>query len=197
MSEQLDKNYWDSRYQTEQTGWDLGAASGPIRHYIDQLNNKDLRILIPGCGNAYEAEYLTEQGFSNITLIDISPSLVEQLRNKFHGRKEIKIVEGDFFEHQSEYDLILEQTFMCALDPAMREAYVRKMQSLLSPNGKLAGLLFGVHFEKAGPPFGGSIEEYESLFGEHFEIKTMEKAYNSVKPREGNELFIIFNNNKI
>lgn len=197
MSEQLDKNYWDSRYQTEQTGWDLGAASGPIRHYIDQLSNKDLRILIPGCGNAYEAEYLSEQGFSNITLIDISPSLVQQLRNKFNGRQEINVIEGDFFEHQGEYDLILEQTFMCALDPKMRVDYVKKMHSLLSQNGKLAGLLFGVHFEKAGPPFGGSIEEYESLFGQHFEIKTMEKAYNSVKPREGNELFIIFNNNKI
>lgn len=197
MSEQLDKNYWDSRYQTEQTGWDLGAASGPIRHYIDQLSNKDLRILIPGCGNAYEAEYLSEQGFSNITLIDISPSLVQQLRNKFEGRQEINVIEGDFFEHQGEYDLILEQTFMCALDPKMREDYVKKMHSLLSQNGKLAGLLFGVHFEKAGPPFGGSIEEYETLFGQHFKIKTMEKAYNSVKPREGNELFIIFNNNKI
>lgn len=197
MSEQLDKNYWDSRYQTEQTGWDLGAASGPIRHYIDQLSNKDLRILIPGCGNAYEAEYLSEHGFSNITLIDISPSLVQQLRNKFEGRQEINVIEGDFFEHQGEYDLILEQTFMCALDPKMRVDYVKKMHGLLSQNGTLAGLLFGVHFEKAGPPFGGSIEEYESLFGQHFEIKTMEKAYNSVKPREGNELFIIFNNNKI
>lgn len=197
MSEQLDKNYWDSRYQTEQTGWDLGTASGPIRHYIDQISDKDLRILIPGCGNAYEAEYLSEQGFSNITLIDISPSLVQQLRNKFEGRQEINVIEGDFFEHQGEYDLILEQTFMCALDPKMREAYVKKMHSLLSENGKLAGLLFGVHFEKAGPPFGGSINEYELLFSNYFKIQTMEKAYNSVKPREGNELFIIFNKNNI
>jgi SAM-dependent methyltransferase len=197
MSEQLDKNYWDSRYQTEQTGWDLGTASGPIRHYIDQISDKDLRILIPGCGNAYEAEYLSEQGFSNITLIDISPSLVQQLRNKFEGRQEINVIEGDFFEHQGEYDLILEQTFMCALDPKMREAYVKKMHSLLSENGKLAGLLFGVHFEKAGPPFGGSISEYELLFSNYFKIQTMEKAYNSVKPREGNELFIIFNKNNI
>lgn len=197
MSEQLDKNYWDSRYQTEQTGWDLGTASGPIRHYIDQISDKDLRILIPGCGNAYEAEYLSEQGFSNITLIDISPSLVQQLRNKFEGRQEINVIEGDFFEHQGEYNLILEQTFMCALDPKMREAYVKKMHSLLSENGKLAGLLFGVHFEKAGPPFGGSISEYELLFSNYFKIQTMEKAYNSVKPREGNELFIIFNKNNI
>lgn len=197
MSEQLDKNYWDSRYQTEQTGWDLGTASGPIKKYIDQLTNKELRILIPGCGNAYEAEHLLESGFKNITLIDISPSLVQQLRKKFDGRENITVLEGDFFEHQGEYDLILEQTFMCALDPSMREDYVKKIHSLLGEKGKLSGLLFGVHFEKAGPPFGGSSSEYESLFSNHFNIQTMEKAYNSVKPREGNELFIIFNKKTI
>ena len=159
--EQLDKNYWDSRYQNAQTGWDLGAASGPLQNYIDQLDNKDLRILIPGCGNAYEAEHLLNRGFKNITLIDISPSLV------------------------------MEQTFMCALDPSLRQAYAQKMHSLLDDNGKIAGLLFGVEFEKAGPPFGGSAEEYRQLFTPYFNIKTMEKAYNSVKPRQGNELFII------
>lgn len=80
---------------------------------------------------------------------------------------------------------------MCALDPSLRQAYTQKMHSLLDDNGKIAGLLFGIEFEKAGPPFGGSAEAYRQLFAPYFNIKTMEKAYNSVKPREGNELFII------
>lgn len=189
--EQLDKNYWDSRYQNAQTGWDLGAASGPLQNYIDQLDNKDLRILIPGCGNAYEAEHLLNRGFKNITLIDISPSLVNNLRKRFESHPQITVLEGDFFEHDARYDLVLEQTFMCALDPSLRQAYTQKMHSLLDDNGKIAGLLFGVEFEKAGPPFGGSAEEYRQLFTPYFNIKTMEKAYNSVKPRQGNELFII------
>lgn len=189
--EQLDKNYWDSRYQNAQTGWDLGAASGPLQNYIDQLDNKDLRILIPGCGNAYEAEHLLNRGFKNITLIDISPSLVNNLRKRFESHPQITVLEGDFFEHDARYDLVLEQTFMCALDPSLRQAYTQKMHSLLDDNGKIAGLLFGVEFEKAGPPFGGSAEEYRQLFTPYFNIKTMEKAHNSVKPRQGNELFII------
>lgn len=189
--EQLDKNYWDSRYQNAQTGWDLGTVSGPLQNYIDQLDNNDLRILIPGCGNAYEAEHLLKRGFNNITLIDISPSLVNNLRERYKNYPQISVLEGDFFEHEAKYDLILEQTFMCALDPALRQAYTQKMHSLLDDNGKIAGLLFGVEFEKAGPPFGGSAEEYRQQFAPFFNIKTMEKAHNSVKPREGNELFII------
>ncbi|MBX2846521.1 MAG: hypothetical protein KTR13_09960, partial [Saprospiraceae bacterium] len=41
-------------------------------------------------------------------------------------------------------------------------------------------------------PFGGSKEEYLSYFEPHFNIKTFEKAYNSILPRQGNELFGIF-----
>ncbi|WP_315822136.1 hypothetical protein [Paraflavitalea speifideaquila] len=71
----LNADYWDNRYQHQQTGWDIGYVSTPIKDYIDQLIHKDLAILIPGCGNSYEAEYLLQQGFTHITLIDIAPCL--------------------------------------------------------------------------------------------------------------------------
>ena len=123
---------------------------------------KDTRIsvLIPGCGNTYEAEYLLEKGFTNITVIDIAPTLVEKLKEKFKNTTAIRIIQGDFFEHKGSYDLILEQTFFCALPPQMRQKYVWKMHHLLSKNGKIAGLLFNRSFE-ISPPFGGNTTEYE------------------------------------
>jgi hypothetical protein len=48
--------------RSNETGWDLGQVSPPLKAYIDQLTDKNLRILIPGCGNSYEAEYLLEKG---------------------------------------------------------------------------------------------------------------------------------------
>mgnify|MGYP000899644145 FL=1 len=59
------EQYWSKRYLKNQTGWDIGAPSRPIKTYIDQLDNRDLKILIPGAGNSYEAEYLLKQGFKN------------------------------------------------------------------------------------------------------------------------------------
>jgi hypothetical protein len=50
----LDGAYWDAQYQTNSTGWDLGTVS--TQTYIDTIQNKDLAVLIPGCGNTYEAE---------------------------------------------------------------------------------------------------------------------------------------------
>ena len=93
----LDQAYWDSQYKDKTTGWDIGYVSPPMKTYIDSLTDKNLEILIPGCGNTYEAEYLLQQGFHHVTVIDIAPTLVEKLQSKFAGNPNIHIVLGDFF----------------------------------------------------------------------------------------------------
>lgn len=185
----LDDDYWSDRYQHQNTGWDLHEVSPPLKSYIDQWTEKESRILIPGCGNAYEAEYLLNKGFTNITLVDISSSLVKQLQAHFSGSP-IRVTHANFFEHEGRYDLVLEQTFFCALDPGLRKAYAVKMYELLAPGGKLSGVLFNRNFD-GGPPFGGSIEEYRNLFSRLFEIQTLEPCYNSIAPRTGSEVFFI------
>ncbi len=189
----LDENYWSNRYSNEETGWDLGRISPPLKAYFDQLTNKQLSILIPGCGNAHEVAYLLEKGFTNITLKDISPIPVKKLELQFapYLNKELHIICGDFFNLNKAFDLIVEQTFFCALVPSLRQEYVLKMTELLSTNGKLVGLLFNREFE-GGPPFGGNKKEYEQLFAHKFITQTMEESYNSIAPRQGSEMFVIF-----
>jgi SAM-dependent methyltransferase len=190
----LDQNYWDNQYQANVIGWDLGQVSPPIKTYIDTIENKDAQILIPGCGNTYEAEYLVQQGFTNITVIDIAPTLVENLKKKFAKNNNITVVLGDFFEHQGNYDFIIEQTFFCALPPTMRQKYVWKMHQLLKDNGKLIGLLFNREFE-VSPPFGGNLKEYEQLFQKAFEFNSISLAGNSIPSRANTELFFEFQKN--
>ncbi|MFE3869069.1 methyltransferase domain-containing protein [Flavobacterium sp. LS2P90] len=184
----LDAAYWEAQYKAKTTGWDLGKVSPPIQTYVDTISNKNSSILIPGCGNSYEAEYLLERGFTNITVIDIAPTPVTDLKEKFKNNPNIQIILGDFFEHQGKYDLIIEQTFFCALPPTMRQKYVWKMHQLLADEGKLAGLLFNRTFE-VSPPFGGSKEEYETLFEAAFGFLQMDSCLNSIAPRANSELF--------
>ncbi len=185
----LDASYWESQYEAKTTGWDLGKVSPPIQIYVDTVDDKNCSILIPGCGNSYEAEYLLEQGFTNITVIDIAPTPVAVLKEKFKKNSNIQIILGDFFEHRGKYDLIIEQTFFCALPPFMRQKYVWKMHLLLADYGILAGLLFNRIFE-SGPPFGGGKEEYEMLFKDAFDFLKMDVSKNSIAPRANSELFI-------
>jgi SAM-dependent methyltransferase len=190
----IDANYWESQYVAQTTKWDLGTIAPPLQEFINTITNKDCSILIPGCGNSYEAEYLLENGFSNITVIDIAPSPVAALTKKHANNPNIKIIQGDFFTHSGQYDCIIEQTFFCAIPPFMRQKYLWKMHQLLAKNGILAGLFFNRNFE-AGPPFGGSQKEYESLFENAFRIQKMEIARNSVAPRANSELFFMFEKN--
>jgi len=191
MNRELNKDYWNNRYLQQQTGWDIGSVAPPLKEYIDQLIDKNISILIPGCGNAYEAAYLLQQGFKNVTLVDIAPAATAAVEDKLstYINNGLQIITGDFFDLKTTYDLILEQTFFCALDPTLRSAYVEKMVSLLNPDGKLVGLLFNRHFE-GGPPFGGSKLEYHELFSPQFNIQMMDTAYNSIAPRAGTELFV-------
>lgn len=186
----ISKEFWDNLYVICDTGWDMGMVSPPIKEYIDTLKNKDISILIPGCGNSYEAEYLLQQGFTDVTVIDIAPTLVNNLIEKFKNNPNIKIVLGDFFEQEGKYDLILEQTFFCALPPVMRPIYAKKMHQLLVDDGRLVGLLFNKNFEDC-PPFGGNQKEYELLFSSDFTIIKMELCTNSIPKRVNNELFIV------
>lgn len=188
----LNKEYWESRYKENEVGWDTGAITTPLKEYIDQLENKDTKILIPGAGNGYEFEYLISKGFRNVYVLDIAQQPLENIARRVENTFSKNLIEQDFFEHQEQYDLILEQTFFCALDPKLREKYVEKAHSLLFEHGKLVGLLFQFPLTQSGPPFGGSKQEYVKLFSNFFTIKTLEDCYNSIKPRMNNEVFINF-----
>jgi len=188
----FDQAFWSSKYQEGQTGWDMGEVSPPIKAYIDQLKYKDISILIPGAGNAYEAAYLFEQGFTDVTVLDLAKEPLDNFKKRMPDFPMEKLIQQDFFNHEGQYDLILEQTFFCALDPSLRMNYINKMKSLLKLNGKLSGLLFDFRLSEEGPPFGGDADAYSLAFQEQFYLKTLSPCYNSIKPRAGKELFIIF-----
>lgn len=190
---QLDASFWNERWINHETAWDIQTVSPPLKNYIDTITNKNAAILIPGCGNAYETQYLLDKGFTNITLIDISAQLCQHIIGQFEEYigKQLTVICGDFFNHNGKYDYILEQTFFCALNPMLRNNYVNHMHQLLNTNGILAGVLFNITFPNIDlPPFGGNKEEYQSLFENKFQIKHLEVCYNSIQPRKDNELFI-------
>ena len=191
MLQGLTEEYWNNRYAGNDAGWDIGEASTPIKNYIEQLTDKELSVLIPGAGNAYEAELFYNLGFKNVHVLDFAEIPLQNLKKRIPGFPDEHLIREDFFSYGGQYDLIIEQTFFCAIDPALRKRYVSRMKSLLKPGGKLVGLLFDDVLYNDKPPFGGNQKEYKMLFSELFDIKVMESCNNSIKPRQGRELFII------
>ncbi len=188
----LDENFWDSRYISGNTGWDIGEISTPLKEYFDQLTNETLKILIPGGGNSYEAEYLHHKGFTNVFVIDLSKTALLNLEKRIPSFPKDHLIHANFFNLKDTFDLIIEQTFFCALSPNLRPKYAIKMNKILKPKGKLVGLLFCAPLYDNRPPFGGNKEEYISYFSPYFNLEIMETSYNSVSERKNDELFIKF-----
>ena len=163
----LSESFWENKYKLNKIGWDLGEVSPPLKAYFDQLTNKDLKILIPGGGNSHEAEYL-------------------------FNFPDVQLILGDFFNLNTTFDLVIEQTFFCAINISLRENYALKMKELLNKNGKLVGLMFDAVLNEKHPPFGGNKKEYTTYFESHFSMDIFTKCYNSFHNRQGMELFVKF-----
>ncbi len=76
----LNEEFWDNRYQVKDIRWDLGVISTPIKTYLDQLKDKSLKILIPGGRNSYEAEYLHNNGFTEVYVVDVSKTALSNIK---------------------------------------------------------------------------------------------------------------------
>ncbi|PKH49611.1 SAM-dependent methyltransferase [Tenacibaculum sp. Bg11-29] len=188
----LSKDFWENKYKANKTGWDLGEISPPLKGYFDQLENKELKILIPGGGNSYEAEYLFNKGFKNVSVVDLSKSALENIKKRVPSFPQKQLILGDFFDLEMTFDLVIEQTFFCALSPSLRNKYAEKMYDILNENGKLVGLLFNAKLNEDHPPFGGDKEEYRGCFEPYFTFNIFENCYNSYHNRQEMELFIKF-----
>ncbi|MFI5135936.1 MAG: methyltransferase domain-containing protein [Chitinophagales bacterium] len=188
----LNADFWKEKYDTGNTGWDVGRVSSPLKSYFDQLTDRNIRVLVPGGGNSYEAEYLFNAGFRNVFLLDLVEPPLQNFKKRVPSFPASHLIHQNFFDHEGQYDLIIEQTFFCALNPELRPAYAKKIFGLLKPGGKLAGLLFDdLMTERDHPPFGGTKEEYQNYFSPYFNFKVFTRANNSIEKRKDRELFMI------
>jgi 2-polyprenyl-3-methyl-5-hydroxy-6-metoxy-1,4-benzoquinol methylase len=194
----LSPSDWNERYQRGDTPWDLSGPTPEFQRLLDEgLLPPKGKVLVPGGGRGHDAILFAERGFE-VDLVDFAPdALRAALEEASRHKAAVYAYCQNFFDlpslgyHQNSYDIVLEYTFFCAIDPAQRARYVKTVASLLKPKGWLVGLFFPLTIDKPGPPFQVSEAEVRELFGREFEL-TIEKPKKSVKPREGREFLGLF-----
>ncbi|KAL1597662.1 hypothetical protein SLS59_007360 [Nothophoma quercina] len=142
---------------------------------------KRKKVLVPGCGKGYDVALFSAYGYDAYGL-EVSAhaakaaetylsnagegSLEKEYSGKDGGQGKGKAVSlvGDFFEDgwlkeagvQTEggFDVIYDNTFLCALPPSLRPAWAQRISSLLAPSGILICLEFPTHkpASSGGPP---------------------------------------------
>lgn len=186
-----DKNFWEKHYQEGTTPWDLQQAAPPFVSLLkSSVAPSPGRIAVLGCGRGSDALLFANYGFEVIgfDFIDTAINDAENLAKATNSKAQF--LQRDIFnlstEFASSFDYVLEHTCFCAIDPSQREDYVRVVQSILKPNGKLIGLFF-THNRPGGPPFGITTDEIKSYFHKDFEIISLVPVTNSISRRQGEE----------
>lgn len=200
-SEVRGADYWESVYQSEaRPGWDLQGPAPPLARILASPYwpaAAPARVLVPGCGHGHDAEVAAKLGH-RVVAADLAPTAHVRATERLAPYENSVVVLGDFFElaedpaFRGSFDLVLEHTFLCAIDPAQRGDYWRAVRELLAPGGHLVGLFYN-HGRPAGPPFDITPAAVRRFAGDAgFTLRHWELAPDSIERRRGMEWLGIY-----
>lgn len=183
-----DPGFWDAIFREGGGGWELGRPTPPLETWFLEHSPKDLRALVVGCGRGHEARLLARLG-ARVTAIDFAPTAITDARAATDPALAVDYQQRDLFTLTGppEYDLVVEHTCFCAIDPARRDDYVDRVAAVLRPGGALVGLFYA-HGRPGGPPYTTSRDELVARFSRHFDVAHLEPATNSILIRHRQEL---------
>ncbi len=184
-----DVAFWESRYESRTTAWDLGEGAPPFAIAVESLKPGKMAVL--GCGAGHDAALFADAGF-DVVGFDFAPGALE-LAASLYGDL-FALEQADIFNLPStwhgKFDYVLEHTCFCAIDPRQRDAYMRTVCNLLKPSGTLVGL-FWHHGETDGPPFDTTPEELLARLSPHFTLPLPLKITEYSHPKRANQEFLI------
>lgn len=187
---------WEADYQRGTDGWDLGGPTPVFKRLADSKRFTPGRMIVLGAGRGHDAREFSRHGF-DVTAVDFSPYVIEQMRKLTDSKAPIKILQHDIFklpdELNNSFDYLLEYTCFCAIDPQRRAEYAEVVTRLLKANGIYIDLAFPLDGRKGGPPYAVTEAEIFNLLETRgFKLLSREKPADSVKPRRHAEELFIF-----
>ncbi len=181
---------WNQAYLNQETPWNMNTIN-PLfeRHSSRLLKEGASEWLIPGAGHGHEITFF-EYHSKKITAFDLSTQVKKEFHNLYpESSCDYRI--GDFFETPLKgFDVVIENYFFVALDPAMRQKTIQRVHSLLKDNGFYAGVFF-TRSSQEGPPFGLSEWELRVHVESLFEIKEWIRSPYSHPKRQNMELWVV------
>lgn len=187
---------WDSYYENNRDGWDLGGPTPIFRRLASSARFDPGRMLVLGAGRGYDAREFSRHGFQ-VTAVDFAANAVNEMKRLAEEDAPLEILQQDIFTFPTQYDgvfdYVLEYICFCAIDPGRRNEYADVVKRLLKPNGLFIDLAYPLDGRRNGPPFGFSDKEILELFEKRgFELLSREKPEDSIPRRKNAEELFVF-----
>jgi SAM-dependent methyltransferase len=184
------EGFWDTIYQTETPGWEIGMPAKPLQDVLAQLKLAKSKILVAGCGSGEDAAYLAGQGHL-VTAVDFSEEAIKRAKEKFPSVAGLTFMQADLFDldFQSEFDVIFEHACYAAIPPDRRDDLIALWRRWLKPGGHLLGIFF-MMAKRGGPPFGNSEWMLKEKLRKTFRFLYWTRWRHSIERRKGRELVV-------
>lgn len=142
MADYGSSSYWDERYSADEKHYDWYQDYSTLGKYLEPYLQRvqDYEILVPGCGNSKLGASLYDEGFVNVTNIDISTVVINQMDNIYAEKEEMEFSVMDAkkleFIPDGCFDLVIDKalmdTFLCSESNFNDcQEYLREMYRIL------------------------------------------------------------------
>ena len=112
----------------------------------------DFEILIPGCGNSPLAAQMCKEGFQNITCMDSSTVVIQQMQERYQNIENLDFISADCchldFVPEGSFDFVLDKalldSLLCGDNSFNRSAeYIAEIHRVLKPGGSFVVVSHG------------------------------------------------------
>ncbi len=114
-----DPKYWDERYrQQHDTTYDWLENYETLKPLLDNIISRDQSILNIGCGNAIVTEDMYDDGYLNIVNTDISPIVIDNMKQRNICRPTMKWDVDDVLGMQynnESFDVVIDKSTLDAI----------------------------------------------------------------------------------
>mmetsp|Transcript_3275 Transcript_3275/g.3238 ORF Transcript_3275/g.3238 Transcript_3275/m.3238 type:complete len:222 (+) Transcript_3275:17-682(+) len=139
-------SYWDERYAANDEPFDWYQDYSTLKDYLSKIISPSLsqEILIPGCGSSRLGPDLYDAGYTNITHIDTSMIVINQMNDRYFDREEMEFtfMDATNMEHIPDdcFDIVLDKalldTLLCSENNLQKvEDYLFEIYRVLKSTG--------------------------------------------------------------
>lgn len=87
--------YWDERYTRDPEPFDWYQRWSGVRDVLLPFLEEKSQILVIGCGNSRLSEEMYDEGFTNITNVDISNVVIKAMQDKYKEKQGMSFAQMD------------------------------------------------------------------------------------------------------
>jgi SAM-dependent methyltransferase len=191
---------WEELWSKDIYPWDRGQAHQDLVDLVESglldTTIQGGRALVPGCGKGHDVYLFAGRGAQEAVGLDISATAtgICQQEATLRGVANATFVAGDFFtaELGEAFSVVYDYTFFCAIDPALRADWGKRMQQLVKPGGVLVCLVFPLDETRTtGPPYPVTMDAYTQVL-QGFQLELDQPCTHSFADRVGHERLTIW-----